>query len=119
MKNNSTPMTAGCDLGDKYSFVVVINEDGEVAERFRLRTTPTHFERLSGSTRLCLWRPKRWRCTAPGATGTPAGTGTPSKWCGKSWGTLASGRRPLSHFASFSRTNASVFLRVIRRSRQP
>ncbi len=34
----STRMTIGCDLGDKYSEMAVLNEDGEVVERKRLRT---------------------------------------------------------------------------------
>jgi hypothetical protein len=37
-------MTAGLDLGDKYSYLCLIDtEDGEVAEEGRLRTTPEAF----------------------------------------------------------------------------
>jgi hypothetical protein len=37
-------MTAGLDLGDKYSYLCLIDQQsGEVAEEGRLRTTPEAF----------------------------------------------------------------------------
>ena len=37
----ATKMTAGIDLGDKYSYLFVLDNDGgEVVEEGRLRTTP-------------------------------------------------------------------------------
>lgn len=47
-------MTAGLDLGDKYSYLCVIDDDsGEVIEEGRLRTTPEAFEaRFSGRDRM-------------------------------------------------------------------
>ncbi len=45
-------MTAGLDLGDKYSHLCLIDtESGEVIEEGRLRTTPEAFERRFGSER--------------------------------------------------------------------
>lgn len=45
-------MTAGLDLGDKYSYLCVIDDQsGEVIEEGRLRTTPEAFERRFGSER--------------------------------------------------------------------
>jgi transposase len=45
-------MTAGLDLGDKYSHLCFIDtESGEVIEEGRLRTTPEAFERRFGSER--------------------------------------------------------------------
>jgi hypothetical protein len=42
--------TAGLDLGDKYSYLCLINtESGEVIEEGRLRTTPEAFERRFAS----------------------------------------------------------------------
>ena len=43
-------MTAGLDLGDKYSYLCLLDdESGEVIEEGRLRTTPEAFERRFGS----------------------------------------------------------------------
>jgi transposase len=43
-------MTAGLDLGDKYSYLCLIDtENGEVIEEGRLRTTPEAFERRFAS----------------------------------------------------------------------
>ena len=41
-----TKMTAGLDLGDKYSYLCLIDtESGEIMEEGRLRTTPEAFRR--------------------------------------------------------------------------
>jgi transposase len=43
-------MTAGLDLGDKYSYLCLIDtQSGEVIEEGRLRTTPEAFERRFAS----------------------------------------------------------------------
>ncbi len=48
-------MTAGLDLGDKYSYLCLIDtESGEVIEEGRLRTTPEALKR-----RFCSERPLR------------------------------------------------------------
>ncbi len=39
---------AGLDLGDKHSFVCLIDLDGKIVERKKLRTSPTAFERYFG-----------------------------------------------------------------------
>ncbi len=45
-------MTAGLDLGDKYSYLCLLDDQsGEVIEEGRLRTTPEAFERRFGSER--------------------------------------------------------------------
>ena len=45
-------MTAGLDLGDKYSYLCLIaQEDGEVIEEGRLRTTPEALKRRFASER--------------------------------------------------------------------
>jgi transposase len=45
-------MTAGLDLGDRYSFLCLIDtESGEVAEESRLRTTPEALRRRFSSER--------------------------------------------------------------------
>ena len=45
-------MTAGLDLGDKYSYLCLIDTDsGEVIEEGRLRTTPEAFRRRFASER--------------------------------------------------------------------
>ena len=45
-------MTAGLDLGDKYSYLCLIDtESGEVMEEGRLRTTPEAFRRRFASER--------------------------------------------------------------------
>ena len=45
-------MTAGLDLGDKYSYLCLLDdESGEVIEEGRLRTTPEVFKRRFGSER--------------------------------------------------------------------
>src|SRR5919108_964678 len=45
-------MTAGLDLGDKYSYLCLIDtENGEVMEEGRLRTTPEAFRRRFASKR--------------------------------------------------------------------
>jgi transposase len=46
------PMTAGLDIGDKYSYLCLIDtESGEVMEEGRLRTSPETFERRFASER--------------------------------------------------------------------
>jgi hypothetical protein len=48
-------ITAGVDLGDKYSYLCLINtESGEVMKEGRLRTSPEAFRR-----RFCSERPLR------------------------------------------------------------
>ncbi len=45
-------MTAGLDLGDKYSYLCLIDQaDGEVIEEGRLRTTPEALRRRFASER--------------------------------------------------------------------
>ena len=45
-------MTAGLDIGDKYSYLCLIDqESGEVMEEGRLRTTPEAFRRRFASER--------------------------------------------------------------------
>ena len=45
-------MTAGIDLGDRYSYLCLLDtESGEVIEEGRLRTTPEAFGRRFGSER--------------------------------------------------------------------
>jgi transposase len=55
MNNGSkrtTKMTAGLDLGDKYSYLCLLDdESGELIEEGRLRTTPEAFECRFGSER--------------------------------------------------------------------
>ena len=41
----STRMTIGCDLGDKYSELAIIDATGSLVERKRLKTTSTSFQR--------------------------------------------------------------------------
>ena len=49
---NNQPMTAGLDLGDKYSYLCLIDTvSGEVIEEGRLRTTPEAFKRRFSSER--------------------------------------------------------------------
>ena len=44
------PMTAGVDLGDRYSYLCLIDQQsGEIVEEGRLRTSPETFERRFGS----------------------------------------------------------------------
>ena len=53
--SNQPQMTAGLDLGDKYSYLCLIDTDsGEVIEEGRLRTTPEALRR-----RFCSERPLR------------------------------------------------------------
>ena len=47
---DNPPMTAGLDIGDKYSYLCLIDqESGEVVEEGRLRTTPEALRRRFGS----------------------------------------------------------------------
>jgi hypothetical protein len=46
-----TRITAGLDLGDKYSYLCLLDtETGEVLEEGKVRTTPEGFARRFGST---------------------------------------------------------------------
>lgn len=46
MSQSSTTITAGLDLGDKYSYLCLLDtESGQVIEEARLCTTPKAFER--------------------------------------------------------------------------
>ena len=47
-------VVAGVDLGDKHSQLCLINLDGEIVERKKLRTSPAAFERYFGG-----WAPMR------------------------------------------------------------
>ena len=50
VSSEQPPMTAGLDLGDKYSYLCLIDsEGGEVIEEGRLRTTPEAFRRRFAS----------------------------------------------------------------------
>jgi hypothetical protein len=57
----ATPMvTAGLDLGDKYSYLCLIDSDsGEVMEEGRLRTTPETFRRRFDSEQQMRESPSR------------------------------------------------------------
>src|ERR687898_1106573 len=58
-------MTAGLDLGDKYSYLCLIDtESGEVIEEGRLRTTPEAFERRFASE-------QPWRVAIEAGTHSP------------------------------------------------
>ena len=47
---DNPPMTAGLDIGDKYSYLCLIDqESGEVVEEGRLRTTPEALRRRFAS----------------------------------------------------------------------
>ena len=43
--NSRVEMTIGIDLGDVWSHYCTLNEEGEVVDRGRFRTTPTGVER--------------------------------------------------------------------------
>src|SRR5258705_4763881 len=51
-------MTIGIDLGDVWSHCCTLNEDGEVVDRGRFRTTPKAIEKWF---RMYLKRAWRWR----------------------------------------------------------
>lgn len=54
-------MTAGLDLGDKYSYLCLLdNESGEVIEESRLRTTPEAMRRRFDSEQPLTQSPSRW-----------------------------------------------------------
>jgi transposase len=44
-RNSRVEMTIGIDLGDVWSYYCTLNQDGEVVDRGRFRTTPTGVER--------------------------------------------------------------------------
>ena len=68
-------MTAGLDLGDKYSYLCLIDtESGEVMEEGRLRTTPEAFERRFASE-------QPMRIAIEGGTHSPW-IGRPLEGCG-------------------------------------
>jgi hypothetical protein len=59
-------MTAGVDLGDKYSYLYLIDtESGEVIEEGRLRTTQRQSGAASIRNSRCI-SPSRWAPTRPG-----------------------------------------------------
>ena len=68
-------VVAGVDLGDKHSHVCLINLDGEIVERKKLRASPTAFERYFGG-----WSPMRLVLeaapTPTGCTACSPGSGT-------------------------------------------
>jgi len=52
--------TAGLDLGDKYSYLCLVDqESGEIVEEGRLRTDPEAFRRRFASGRFASERPMR------------------------------------------------------------
>src|SRR5215210_7077953 len=61
-------MTAGLDLGDKYSYLCLIDQhSGEVIEEGRLRTTPEAFKlRFSSEQPLRIERSRRAPTRRPG-----------------------------------------------------
>ena len=68
-------VVAGVDLGDKHSHVCLINLDGEIVERKKLRTSPAAFERYFGgwaSMRVVLEAGTH----ATGCTACSSGSGT-------------------------------------------
>lgn len=61
-----TKMTAGLDLGDKYSYLCLLDTDsGELIEESRLRTTSEAFGRDFGSEQP-LKMPWKWYALAVG-----------------------------------------------------
>lgn len=52
MFNNST-IFIGIDLGDKHSFITILDSEGEVVEETRLPTTRTAFQRKFSSIPAC------------------------------------------------------------------
>jgi hypothetical protein len=61
--------TAGLDLGDRYSYLCLIDtQSGEVIEEGRLRTTPEAFGRRFASEQQA--QNGRDRCTEPGPSGS-------------------------------------------------
>jgi hypothetical protein len=60
-------MTAGLDLGDKYTYLCLIDtQSGEVMEEGRLRTTPEAFRRRFSSEWLLRASPSRRELTRHG-----------------------------------------------------
>ena len=43
--SNDSTICAGIDIGDRYCQIAVLDEDGDVSEQTRIRTTPKAFER--------------------------------------------------------------------------
>jgi hypothetical protein len=63
-------MTAGLDLGDRYSYLCLIDtQSGEVVEEGRLRTTPEAFGRRFASERPLRIAPSRPEPTRRGLAG--------------------------------------------------
>src|SRR5215211_2514768 len=73
-------ITAGVDLGDKYSYLCLIDtQSGEVVEEGRLRTTPEAFGRRFASERPCASPSRRGRIR-PGSAGCSRSAPTRSWW---------------------------------------
>jgi predicted NBD/HSP70 family sugar kinase len=75
--SNDSTICAGIDIGDRYCQIAVLDEDGEMSEQTRIRTTPKAFERYfkgkaplrvamevgTHSCPFCLFRPPYNTCT--------------------------------------------------------
>jgi len=66
MSNNST-VFIGIDLGDKHSYLVILDQEGELIEETRLPTTQNAFSRKFRSIPACAL-PWRWELTPAGPT---------------------------------------------------
>jgi hypothetical protein len=74
----ATKMTAGVDLGDKYSYLFVLhNDSGEVVEEGRLRTTPEDLRRRFECAERMNRAPKQ-RALPTGDRVAQAGSGSGS-----------------------------------------
>ncbi len=72
-------MTAGLDLGDKYSYLCLIDQDsGEVIEEVRLRTTPQALRRRFASEQPLRASPSRLEPTRRGLAGCSRSVATRS-----------------------------------------
>jgi hypothetical protein len=73
--------TAGLDLGDKYSYLCLIDtQSGEVIEEGRLRTIPETFKRRFASERPMRIARSRPEPTRPGLAGCSMSVATRSLW---------------------------------------
>src|SRR5215208_6282504 len=78
--SNHPRMTAGLDLGDKYSYLCLIDTDsGEAIEEGRLRTTPEALKRRFASEKHCA-SPSRLEPTRPRSAGSWRNVATRSLW---------------------------------------
>ena len=64
-------VVAGVDLGDKHSHVCLIDLDGNVVERKKLRTSPAAFERYFGG-----WVPSCWITSSSGCSASRRSSGS-------------------------------------------